>query len=836
MLTCCNISHDLQSYWKRLLMRFLYFSILLVLFGSFSFGQNTPNQKKLPAKRTATSPKIDGLLEDPEWKDAEIATGFIENNPNPGKVEPHSRRTEVKLLYDDNAIYVACRMYANPDSIARELVTRDQIGNADFFGIFFDTFLDRMNGNGFFVTAAGTQFDAKYSQVGDEDPNWNAVWESEVKIDDKGWTVEMKIPYSALRFSSKDIQNWGLNMLRKRAMENSQTFWNFVDPKVSGFINQAGTWEGLAKIKAPLRLSFSPYISTFANHYPSKIPGVKDLTSSFSGGMDVKYGINNSFTLDMTLIPDFGQVQSDNRILNLTPFEVKFNENRSFFTEGTELFNKGDLFYSRRIGASPSFFKDVSAQLGEGETIITSPQESKVLNATKISGRTAKGLGIGIFNAITNKMFAEVEDTQGNRREIENQPLTNYNIFVLDQSLKNNSSVSIVNTNVLRQGSSDDANVSAFLFNLNDKKNRYYIKGAGKMSYLSNNGPEGNQQGYFYEAETGKQSGNFTWSYNQKLADRVYDPSDMGFFTNNNFFDQTGILHYNIYKPGKFYNTFQSFIYVNYSRRYKPAAYQNVYVEMGPYLQFKNLWSAELILHWRAEGNDFYESRNGNLYRSPQTYGIRLFVNPNRAKPYNFGGNIGITKQDLENGKIYNFYFFQNLRLNDKLSFGLDLYYEPSYDLVNWVGFNQTQSVFSRYDRNTVENSFDAKYSFTNRMGINLRARHYWSDRRNSAFYSLNSTGGLSDYTGPALTGADKNYNVFNIDLIYTWQFAPGSELSITYKDISESNDNFYTKGYRSNINNILSGPQNNSLSVKMLYYIDYLDIRKKRNKTTLVN
>lgn len=811
-------------------MRFLYLSILFLFCYTFSVGQNTPVMKKLPAKRTATSPKIDGLLDDPEWVNAPIATGFIENNPTPGKVETEDRRTEVKLLYDDIAVYVSARMYANPDSIAHELMTRDQIGNSDYFGIFFDTFLDRINGNGFFVTASGTQFDAKYSQTGNEDSNWNAVWESEVNIDDKGWTLEMKIPYSALRFSSKDVQNWGLNMLRKRALENSQTFWNFVDPKISGLMNQEGTWEGLEKIKAPLRLSFSPYISSYVNHYPSTVAGIKDFTTSFNGGMDVKYGINNSFTLDMTLIPDFGQVQSDNRILNLTPFEVKFNENRSFFTEGTELFNKGDLFYSRRIGASPSYFKDVSSQLQTGETIVKDPQESKVLNATKISGRTAKGLGIGIFNAITSRMFTEVEDAQGNRREIESQPLTNYNVFVLDQSLKNNSSVSIINTNVLRQGSGDDANVTAFLFNLNDKKNRYYINGAGKMSYLTRNGPLGNQKGYFYEAETGKQSGNFTWSYEQKLADRVYDPSDMGFFTNNNFFDQTGVMQYNIYKPGKWYNTIRSFVWINYSRRYKPAAYQNVAVELGPYVQFKNLWSAELILNWKAEGNDFYESRNGGLYKSPETYGIRLYVNPNRAKAYNFGGNIGITKQELEDGKTYNFYFFQNLRLNDKLSFGLDLYYEPSYNLVNWVSTNDTQPIFSKYNRNTVENSFDAKYSFTNRMGINLRARHYWSDRRNSAFYDLSSTGVLSDHQGPALTGADKNYNVFNIDLIYTWQFAPGSELSVTYKNISESSIDYYTKGYRTNLNNILSGPQNNSLSIKMLYYIDYLDIRKKKN------
>jgi hypothetical protein len=128
----------------------------------------------------------------------------------------------------------------------------------------------------------------------------------------------------------------------------------------------------------------------------------------------------------------------------------------------------------------------------------------------------------------------------------------------------------------------------------------------------------------------------------------------------------------------------------------------------------------------------------------------------------------------------------------------------------------------------------DAKYSFTNRMGINVRVRHYWSDRRNSEFYALNPNGSLSNYTGPAVTGADRNYNVFNVDLIYTWQFAPGSELSVAYKDVSERNESFYTRRYANNLNNVLSGPQNNSLSIKMLYYIDYLDLRKiQRHKKT---
>lgn len=799
--------------------------ILFVFSYAFSQAQDISKQRQLEAKRTLQSPKIDGILDDVCWNNVPIATDFIQLRPNPGKVETHDRRTEMKVLYDDVAIYVYARMYDHPDSVSHELVSRDNIGNADFVSIIVDPFYDKMNGNGFFVTAAGVQFDAKYSQVGDEDANWNAVWESAVKLDDKGWTCEMKIPYSALRFSSKDIQNWGLNFSRRVQRSNTQTFWNFVDPKVNGFINQEGLWKGIKDVKPPLRLSFSPYISAYVNHYPVNLPGVKNTTSRFNGGMDVKYGINNSFTLDMTLVPDFGQVQSDNRILNLTPFEVKFNENRQFFTEGTELFNKGDLFYSKRIGSIPSYY-DYS---GVGnDKIVKDQTEAKVLNATKISGRTAKGLGIGIFNAVTSSMETEVEDDQGNFRMVETQPLTNYNILVFDQSLKNNSSATFINTNVLRQGTAYDANVSALLFNLNNKGNKYFVNGGGKMSYLRG---EESSTGYSYTLRLGKQSGNFTWSYNQVYADDKFDPSDMGFFTNNNFLDQRIGIGYNVYKPSKWYNQFESWVNLNYSRRVIPSVYQKTSTNAGYWVQFKNQWSAELDLSWERKGNDFYEARNGQLYRAPENYGISLYVNPNRAKAYNFGGNVRYFKQQLFGGKQYNFYLFQNLRLNDQIAFGLDLNFNPNYDYVNWVTALGNQSIFSRYDRRTVENSFDAKYTFTNLMGFTVVLRHYWSDRRNKEFYLLKADGNLSNYTGSTLNGLDRNYNVFNIDLIYTWQFAPGSTLSVSYKDAAETYDTYYTQRYNKNLSGILNAPQNNSLSVKVLYYVDYLDLKKKRKK-----
>lgn len=791
-------------------------------------AQDTPPRKKIVAQRTVETPKIDGHLDDQVWSNAPVATEFIEMRPIPGRVESREGRTEVRILYDDLAIYIAARMFDRPDSIVKELVSRDQIGNADFIGIVFDTFLDGINGYGFFVTAAGVQFDAKYSLSGNEDPNWNAVWESNVKIDDKGWTAEIKIPYSALRFSSKKVQSWGMNITRKRTGKNRQTFWNFVDPKVNGFINQSGILEGIQNIKAPIRLSFSPYVSALFSHYPYHTSGVKNTQRSINGGMDLKYGINQSFTLDMTLIPDFGQVQSDYRVLNLSPFEVRFNENRQFFTEGTELFNKGDLFYSKRIGSIPSYF-DYS-EVGKNFHIIKNPQEAKILNATKVSGRTAKGLGVGFFNAVTSRMFAEVESESGQHYNVAHQPLTNYNILVFDQSLKNNSSVSFINTNVLRQGKAYDANVSAALFNFNNKSNTYYLEGAAKMSYLTIDDKE-KRNGYSYTLGLGKKSGTFTARYEQEFSDSQFNPSDMGFYTNNNFFDQSLNFGYNVYKPGKWYNQIEIWTELEYSRRFRPGNYQYFGVFPGIWIQFKNFWAAELNANFIAESNDFYEARNGQLYKAPSSHRLGLYVNPNRAKAYNFGGNISREKRDLMNGVSYNFYFFQNLRISDRLAFGLDLNFQPSYNFVNWATMVNNQSIFSRYDRNTVENSMDAKYSFSNRMGITLGVRHYWSDRRNKDFYVLGTDGYLAAYSNHPPQNVDRNYNVFNIDMVYTWQFTPGSELSVTYKNAAETNDTHYIKRYSRNFEKVFNGPQNNSLSIKVLYYIDYLNLAHRKHK-----
>jgi hypothetical protein len=364
----------------------LFLVLLPILYACSGFAQSTVTPpKSLEAVRTLHTIQIDGELNDADWQTASPATDFIQLEPDPGK--PALERTEVKILYDDVAIYVGAVMFdTSGKEINTELSERDALKNADWFGIFIDCYRDGLNGVGMIITASGVENDAKYSVFG-EDFTWDAVWSCRVKVEAHRWTAEFRIPYSALRFPSDEEQTWGINFGRFITHSREKSFWNEIDPEVNGFLNQAGVLTGIKNIKPPIRLSLYPYVAAYYENYYDKEHKPSENSYGFNGGMDLKYGINDAFTLDMTLIPYFGQVQSDAEILNLSPFEVRFDEKRQFFTEGTELFNKGDLFYSRRVGGRPLLYYDVDDMTAENEVVKENPAQSQLINATKLSGR-----------------------------------------------------------------------------------------------------------------------------------------------------------------------------------------------------------------------------------------------------------------------------------------------------------------------------------------------------------------------------------------------------------------------------------------------------------------
>ncbi len=788
--------------------------------------------KTMAATRTTQKIVIDGHIKDSAWMQAPVATDFIEWRPSFGLKEDEKNRTEVRILYDDDAIYVSGYVHeASSDSITKELVGRDVVGVNDFIGVIFDTYNDKINGFGYFVTALGEQFDAKYSSSG-EDGSWNSVYESYAQILSDGWTFEMKIPYAAIRFGSKNVQDWGINITRRRSKSGKQLMWNPTDPAIGGnFLAQFGLWTGIRDIKPPVRLSFSPYFSTYANHFPYNTPGVKNMQAAVNGGMDVKYGINQAFTLDMTLVPDFGQVQSDNQVLNLTPFEVRFNENRTFFTEGTELFSKGNLFYSRRIGGAPMHAGSVQSKLLPGETISKNPLETRLLNASKISGRTQSGLGIGFFNAITKTQYASIEKDGKEERKIETHPLTNYNIIVFDQSLKNNSSVSLINTNVTRSGHDYDANVTAALWDIYDKRNMWNVFGKVAVSQLIGKEPGKTTTGYSHNLGFGKTSGRFNFEVWQQIADHKYDHNDMGYFTNNNYMDHGVWLGYRWLKPKGWYNRINMNVNASYSMRYKPLDYQRLHVNGNFNVQLKNLWWAGLNSNFNAEQQDFYEPRvNGKLFKRPASWMIGGWVETNSAKKYSASVEF-YSRNYLKYGSNTNeLYFNNNYRFNKKLTISTNTMMQLSHNNLGYATmFNADSIVFALRKRTTVENIFNVKYNFTNKMGLTFRARHYWSRVSNKEFFRLREDGRLNTIAGGISQNVDYNVNYFNIDMVYTWQFALGSFINIVWKDAISTFDRNTQQSYFKNFGNTLEADQQNSLSIRVIYFLDYLSLKKKK-------
>ncbi|MEO8793990.1 MAG: DUF5916 domain-containing protein, partial [Daejeonella sp.] len=544
-------------------MKTLYAFIFTLLICNYAQSQTV--SKKINATRINYSPKIDGFLEDDVWNLIEPAGDFKQfaprNNANP------SQKTDVKIAFDNSAIYIAAILYDNhPDSILKQLTQRDDSGNADVFFVAFDTFNDHQNAFVFGVTAAGVQIDDRMgANLGDNSSaNFDVVWESSAKITDKGWVVEMKIPFSALRFPKKDVQQWNVNFKRDIRRLREEDFWAPTPATAQNIVPYFGQLEGITNVDPPLRLFFTPYLGTTINHYPINKDGFSNYSNSYSAGADVKYGINESFTFDMTLVPDFGQIASDPKVLNLSPFEVQFNENRDFFKEGIDLFNQGGLFYPRRIGRTPGKFYQIQGLVNDGFDVTDNPSQVRLLNASKISGRTPGGLGLGVLNAITARTEAHIRTNSGADSVIVTEPFTNYNIIALNQTLENNSSLSFINTNVIRNDiSKNNANVTGLGFVLGNKTNSYALRGFASLSqkiYAADV-----QDGFKYTLQYGKINGNFQFNLLQNVESDQYNPNDLGILKAPDEFSNSAKFIYKTVNPsGIFLNT-NSDINFNYS-------------------------------------------------------------------------------------------------------------------------------------------------------------------------------------------------------------------------------------------------------------------------------
>ncbi len=448
----------------RIVSRTIRLSAALALAAAQSLFFTPPaaaqDARTVQAVRTATPIRVDGRLDDAAWREAVAVSDFLQLVPDEGR--PAREQTVLQIAYDDEAIYVGARLFdSDPDRIVRRLSRRDLDADADWLSIYFDPHHDRLTGVELRVTAAGVQRDAIIYNDVFKDDTWDAVWDAAVSVDEQGWVVEMRIPFSQLRFRAGDAMTWGINAERS-VHRTGEVSWLALTPSnESGLASRMAPLTGLEGVRPPRHLELLPYVTARSELVAPASAGnpFNDGSRFFGGaGIDVKYGLASNMTLDVTINPDFGQVEVDPAVVNLSASETFFEEKRPFFTEGSQIFSsfgksgaaeywnyyffEPRLFYSRRVGRAP--------QVPAGGDHVDTPALTTILGAAKLTGRSRGGWTVGVVNALTGRESSRIAAVQGIER-VEAEPLTNYFVGRAKHAVGSRAALGFIGTMVHRQ-------------------------------------------------------------------------------------------------------------------------------------------------------------------------------------------------------------------------------------------------------------------------------------------------------------------------------------------------------------------------------------------------
>ncbi len=792
-------------------------TILFAFFSLSTFFLSAQNseiiRKTLTAKRISEIVKIDGKLSEHAWEGAEFAVDFTEMTPNNGAKEPENLKSRVRVLYDNSGLYIGAELFDNhADSILTQLTERDGESVADFFIVAVNPYNDGRQEFDFGVSAAGVQTDAINTLDNGYDAGLDAVWESDISINADGWTVEMKIPFSALRFPKAQVSEWAINFGRDVKRYKTTHTWNFVDTNHSNGMLFAGILLGLENIEPPTRFFLTPYSSAYLNSYNG------ETHSKLKAGADLKWGISDNFTLDAILIPDFGQTAFDEVQYELGPFEQQFAERRSFFTEGTDLFNKGALLYTRRIGE----IYDEMPNLNANESITSEqPANTNLINAVKISGRTADGWGIGVMNAVTDKIDLEITNSENDSKRTETQtPYTNFNVIALDKRYKNNSSVSLVNTNVTRFGDFRDANVTALISDNYLLKQSYNIVNDVKISQIFS---DTKKQGISLGSVFSKVKGKNRFGANFRYISKDFDKNDFGYNYYVNY-QQYGLNYtYRILQTTKRFNTmnisantvFQlhnethkpetASLNFNFNSQNKKSDYYGFRFEVNPFKTY-----------------DHYEPRTPGRYM--QNYGSSYFwigLSPNYNRKFLVDFFPFVSFSEKKGMWKYGANVAPRWRISDKLSFLPVFDFSQFYNFFGYVDTQNSEIIIGQRNQISTESNIRTQYSVNPHASFALNLRHYWTTVDYSEFFTLQADG---TYETPATytTNADFSYNNWNADLSFSWWFAPGSQLTVLYRHSLSSYSDSYDADLAKNLQFMFNEPQSHTLSLRMNLFLDY--------------
>jgi hypothetical protein len=799
---------------------------LLVLVTTFAVAGSNP--KKVVAVRTSVAPRIDGIMNEAQWKLAVPASGFLQQDPVEGA--PAAQPTEIYVLYDNEALYFGCMMYdSDPSKIIGRLGRRDVDVIADVVAIRLDTYHDHQTAFEFTFNPSGSKIDQVLSNDEEEgDKSWDVVWELKTGITDKGWVAEVKIPFKVLRFTPGKSLDWGFQFVRRVSRLNERSMWVLIRKSESGFVSKFGHLVGLEDVPAPTNVELIPYAvgeSRFVPKSPS-YPDGREVTPN--AGFDFKYTPGSGLTIDATFNPDFGQVEADPSVLNLSTYETFYPEKRPFFIEGSQIIRfttfGGDfgpgLFYSRRIGRA----LDVEAP--DGGYVLNRPRFATILGAAKISGKTESGLSIGVLEAVTRKETATMVYGDGHRADEVVEPLSNYSLIRLRQDLLENSNVGMIVTSVNRDGELP-AMTAGLDWNLKFLESVYKIDGflagsrarnplgeridgsAGKLNFSKDGGPHWR----------GAVSFDFT--------SKKYNINDIGYFRRPNDYGWIGRLTYrdDIVRPVE---RFWSISTMYHLRRNFDGVEIIHSGSVDANITFSNYWDVNIDAQVDYGRYDDRETRGNGLYRKPSLRKLGISVESDRREIVvaDVGADFGT---DSRSGRYFAIGADIGIKAATNIGLNFEIGHEARKNEFAWADNYldvpidpllpaRTVTVFA--DRSSEEWSLTTRgsYIFSTELTLEVYFQLFFAKGKYENFHRMLAPDRFTPL--PGHSKPDFNELAFNSNVVLRWEYLPGSTLFLVWSHARSGERGVFSTPFGDNFRNTFALPADNVLLLKASYWL----------------
>ncbi|MFY0631769.1 MAG: carbohydrate binding family 9 domain-containing protein [Flavobacteriaceae bacterium] len=768
------------------LVFFFYVSLFLCSTIEAQEKKNEIPKRTYTTKAVTTSPTVDGILNDESWNSVAWATDFIEQRPDENT--PPSYQTKFKIVYDAKFLYIAVRaLDGEPDKIEKRLSRRDGFAG-DWVEINIDSYNDDRTGFSFTLTAAGVKGDEFISDNGNNwDGSWNPIWYTATNIDDKGWTAEIKIPFSQLKFGESPEQTWGLQVQRRFFRKEERSVWQRIPQDAPGWVSEFGILRGLVNIQPQKQLEIQPFLVNQFDSYPKEGANPFRDGSDFklNAGLDAKIGITNDLTLDLTVNPDFGQVEADPGAIALDGFQIFFREQRPFFVENKNIFDfrfangQDNLFYSRRIGRSPHGSPSLAA--GEYSDV---PVNTTILGAAKFSGKTKSGWSIGVLESVTANEFAKVREVGGTTREEIVEPLTNY--FVARAQKDFNDRNTFVGgiftaTNRNLKGDFNYLHKAAYSggldFRHNWKNRNYFVRGNLVTSHVTGSAESitatqssithlfqrvdashvevdptrTSLTGTGGRLEAGKAGGG-NWRYAGGLMWRSpeLELNDIGFLRQADEIRQFANVRYLWQKPTKSYRRaqlrFSEFATYDFEGNFNRIQY-----EINGDINWQSNWWTEIGLGHKPRIfiNSFL--RGGPRWRYNEENFMFLFFGSDQRKKFNFTLGHVNTKAKQDNFAFQRYVVRMNYQPLNALSLSLSTEFEKNPNKTQYVTQRNfgadTRYILGNIDQQTWTTTLRLNYSINPNMSIQYYGQPFISRGRYTDFNYVNdaTAGDLND-------------------------------------------------------------------------------------------